>query len=89
MEFITFLFILALVLLCFKALGLILKTGFFLLSLPILIIASIVVAVVIFALIPVALVTGLIAVILAPIGLLAPVLPLLLIGFGIYLLVKR
>ena len=89
MEFIAFLFILAVVLLGFKVLGLVLKTGFFLLSLPILIVVSIVVAVVIFALIPVALVTGLLAVILAPIGLLAPVIPLLLIGLGIYLLVKR
>lgn len=88
MELIAFLFILAFVLLFMKALGLILKTGFFILSIPILLIVSFVVAVVIFSVLPLALVTGALAIVLAPIGLLAPVLPLILIGLGVYLLVR-
>ncbi|HDQ44048.1 MAG TPA: hypothetical protein ENN17_00945 [bacterium] len=87
MDFIAFLFILAVVLFCFKGLGLILRTGIFLLSIP-LIIAAVVTSVLIFALIPAAFITGLLALILAPIGLFAPVIPLLLIGLGIYLLFK-
>ena len=50
MELIVFLFILAFVLLFIKGLGLILKTGLFILSIPILLIVSFVMAVVIFSL---------------------------------------
>ena len=89
MEIIAFLLILGLILIAFKFLGFIFRTGFFLISIPFQILAAAICAVVIFAILPVALITGVFAVILIPLGLFAPLLPILLIGFGLYLLARR
>ena len=89
MEIISFLFILALVLSALKILGMIFKAGIFLLSIPLQILAGVFLAVLIFAIVPVTLTVGLVAVILAPLGMLALLFPLLLIGLGIYLFARR
>jgi len=89
MELISFLLILALVLVAFKLLGLILKAGIFLLSIPLQILVAAFIAILIFALIPVTLTTGLVAIMLAPLGLFAPLIPLAIIGFGIYLFARK
>ena len=88
MDILAFLFIFGIILLCFKGLGLIIKAGFFFLSLPFVILFSLIVSGILIALLPVALVSGLIALVLAPLGLLGPLLPILLIAAGIYLLVR-
>jgi len=88
MDILAFLLIFGIVLICFKGLGHIIKAGFFLLSLPFVILFSLVFSGIIIALLPVALLSGLIGIILVPLGLLAPLLPILLIAAGIYLLVR-
>lgn len=88
MDFLVFLLIFGVILLCFKGLGLVIKTGLFLLSLPFVLIFSLIFSVLCIALIPAALISGLIALVLAPLGLLAPFLPILLIAAGIYLLIR-
>lgn len=85
MDFLAFLIVLGCVLLLFKLLGAIFRAGIFLISIPLQIIAAVIVAVVLFAVFPV----GLIAIILVPLGLLAPLLPFILVGLGIYLLARR
>ncbi len=89
MELISFLLILALVLVAFKLLGLIFKAGIFLLSIPLQILVVLFIAILIFTLIPVTLTTGLVAIILIPLGLVAPLIPLAIIGFGIYLFARK
>lgn len=89
MEIIAFLLTLGLIMIAFKLLGLIFRAGFFLISIPFQILAAVIVAVVLFAILPIALITGVFAVILIPLGLFAPLLPIILIGFGLYLLARR
>jgi uncharacterized membrane protein len=89
MDFLAFLLIFGILLLCFKGLGLIIKTGLFILSLPLILIFSLIFSVLFIALLPVALVSGLIALVLIPLGVLAPLLPILLIVAGIYLLLRQ
>lgn len=88
MEILAYLLIFGIVLICFKGLGLIIKTGFFLLSLPLIIIFSLILSGIILVIFPVAFLSGLIALILMPLGIFAPLLPVLLIAAGIYLLVR-
>ena len=89
MEIVTFLFIFLLVLIMFKAMGLILKTGIFLISIPLQIVAGLVVTLLIIALLPVTLVTGILTALLAPFVILFPLLPILLVGLGIYLVARK
>jgi hypothetical protein len=87
MEILSILLILAVILIAFKLLGLIFKTGIFILTIPLQIIAVIVIFILCITLFPI-IITFITAAILVPVGLLAPLLPLLAIGFGIYLLLK-
>jgi hypothetical protein len=80
MEFLTFICILAVVLIAFKLLGSVMRAGIFLISIPLQIILGIAVTILIVALIPVTLISTLVAVFL---------LPFLVVGFGIYLLARR
>ena len=89
MEFITFLIILGFVLILIKVLGLLFRAGIFLISIPLQILMALVVAAVLFAILPVTLITGLLAAVLVPLGILVPLLPFLLIGFGIYMLARK
>ena len=89
MEILAFLIILGCVLIGIKLMGLIFRASIFLISIPLQILAAVILAIVLLAIIPVTLVTGVFAVILVPLGFLAPLLPLFLIGFGIYLLARK
>ena len=89
MDFLSFLIIVAVVLIAFKLLGLVIRAGIFLISIPLQIIFGILVALLLFAVLPVALISGLIGFILIPLGIIAPLIPLFLIGFGVYLLARR
>jgi hypothetical protein len=89
MEFLTFLIILGLVLIGIKVLGLLFKAGIALISIPFQILGAVVVAAVLFAVLPVTLITGLLAAVLVPLGILVPLLPFLIIGFGIYMLARK
>lgn len=87
MEILSILFILALILIACKLLGLIFKTGIFILTIPLQIISMIVIFILCIAVFPI-IITFITAAILVPLGLLAPLLPFLAIGFGVYLLLK-
>jgi len=89
MDILAFLFLFIAVLVIFKIGGLIFKAAFFLISIPLQILAALIVTVVLLAIVPITLFSGILGLILLPLGLLAPLLPLLLIGFGIYLLARR
>ena len=89
MDLLALLFIVVLILGAFKLLGLVFKAAFFLISIPLQILAAVVIGVVLMAVLPVTLFGGLLAVILVPLGILAPLLPLALIVIGIYLLAHR
>ena len=88
MEILGVLFLIVIILGTFKLLGLFFKAGIFLISIPLQIIGAIFVAILAFAIIPVGLVAGVIALIFAPLLILGPLLPFLILGFLIYLLVK-
>jgi hypothetical protein len=89
LDILAFLFVVFVIVAFFKVAGLIFKTGIFLLSLPLMILVGIILAVVFFAIFPVALIGGLLTVIFAPLVILTPLLPLVLIGFGILLLARN
>ena len=89
MDLLALLLIVVLVIGAFKLLGLVFKTAFFLISIPLQIIAAVVIGVVLMALLPVTLFSGFLAMILVPLGLLAPLLPVALIVIGIALLARR
>ncbi len=87
MELLSILLILAILLIAFKLLGLIFKTGIFLLTIPLQIITVIIIFILAIAIFPVIL-SFVTAAILVPLGFFAPLLPFLVIVFGIYLLLK-
>ena len=87
-EIIGFLFILILVVAAFKLLGFLFKAAVFMISIPLQILLFLFVASIIFAVFG-PLFTGLIGLILIPLGLMAPLLPVLLIAFGVYLLAQK
>ena len=89
MEVLAFLFLIFVLLLSFKLLALLFKTGIFILTLPLQILAALILAVVFLFLVPIGLVTGVLAVVLTPILFLGPLLPILLITLGIYLVLRR
>ena len=88
MEILSILLILALILIAFKLLGLVLKAGIFILTIPLQIIAIIVIFILCIVLFPI-IITFITTAILVPLGFVAPLLPFLAIGFGIYLLLKK
>jgi hypothetical protein len=73
----------------FKLLGLVLKAGLFILGIPLMILGAVTLTALVIAVVPLTLVGGLFAAVLAPIALLVPLLPLVLIGLGIALLAKK
>lgn len=89
MDLLAFLLLFVVILAVFKIGGILFKTAFFLISIPLQIVAALVVTILLLAIVPITLFSGLLGLILLPLGLLAPLLPLLLIGFGIYLLARR
>ena len=88
MEILGILFLVVVILGTFKLLGLIFKAGIFLISIPLQILGAVFVAILAIAIIPLGLVTGVVALIFAPLLILGPLLPFLILGFLIYLLVK-
>ena len=87
MEILGLLFLIVLFLGTFKLLGIFFKIGFFLISIPLQILGVVILAVLAVALVPAG-IAALAAFIFAPLMLLGPLLPILLLGFLIYLLVK-
>jgi len=87
-ELFSFLVLLALIIFTFKILGALFKVGIFLLSIPLQIIVALFLSLILVAIFPAILLTGLISVIVIPLGILAPILPVLFIIYGIYLLTK-
>ncbi len=89
MEFISFLLIFGVVLIALKLFGLVFRTSIFLIALPLQILGGLIITIFFFAVLPVVLITGALAIILAPLGILAPFFPFFLIGLGIYLLTRN
>ncbi len=87
-SLLTFLFIFGVILIGFKLLGLIFKTGIFLISLPVIIVLGVILSVLIITIFPIVVVGGVLGLLLAPLGILAPLLPFILIGLGIYMLAR-
>ncbi len=89
MELISFLLIFGVVLIALKLLGLVFRASIFLIALPLQIIGGLLITILLFVILPVVLITGVSAIILAPLGILAPFFPFFLIGLGIYLLTRN
>jgi hypothetical protein len=89
MELAAFLILLGLVLIGFKLFALILKAGVFVLSIPFQILGALFAVFLILLLFPFAIVAGVLATIFAPLLVLGPFLPFLLVLFGIYLIVRH
>jgi hypothetical protein len=89
MELAVIFLMLAAFLIFFKLLAFVFKAGFFILSIPFQIIGAILAVVLVILLLPVAVMAGFLTVILTPIFVLGPLLPLLLVLLGIYLVVKK
>jgi hypothetical protein len=88
-ELAAFLILVGLCLLAFKLFALVFKAGVFVLTIPFQILGALFVAFLILLLFPFALVTGILAAVFAPLLILGPFLPLLLVALGIYLIVKH
>jgi len=88
MELAVLLILFAAFLISFKVLGLIFKAGFFLLALPFQILGAVLGVVLLVLILPFAAVVAVLSALLAPLFVLGPVIPLLLVGAGIYLLAK-
>ncbi len=89
MGIIGVLVVVLIVLGAFKLLALVFKAGFFLISIPLQIIGAIFIALLAILFFPVGIVTGLITAIFAPLLIIGPLLPFLLIGLLIYLIVRK
>ncbi len=89
MELVIALFLVAALILFFKLMAVIFKAGFFVLSIPLQIIAAVVAVVAVVALLPFAVIAGVFTVLLAPLFVLGPFLPFLLIILGLYLIAKN
>jgi len=72
----------------FKVLGLIFKAGFFFLTLPFQILGAAFGVIFVIMVLPFAAVIGAIAMLFAPILAISPLLPLLMVGLGLYLLTR-
>lgn len=90
MELISALLIILLAVVFLKVLGLIFHAGIFVLAIPIKLLA-VALSALIFAVVfvPLGVVTGLAGLIVLPVVLIGPILPLLLLGGGLYLLLKN
>jgi len=90
MDILAFLFILILVIAGFKLLGFFFKAAIFLISIPLQIILFLIVASVLFAVVG-PLFGGLVGLglIIIPLGILAPLMPIILIALGAYLLAHK
>jgi len=88
MEIVVLLFLFTAFLIGFKLLALVFKAGVFVLTLPFQIIGAVFGVVFLIMLIPLAVLTGIFASLFAPFLLLGPWLPLLLVLFGVYLIVR-
>ena len=89
MELAVILLMLAGFIIFFKLLALIFKAGIFVLSIPLQIIGAIFAVVLVLLLVPFAVTAGILTVIFAPLFVLGALLPLLLVLFGIYLVVRK
>ena len=88
MELIGFLLFVVIVIGLIKVAALLFKTTFFLISIPFQIIGALLLSGLLFILIPVGFITGILSIILAPLALLIPLMPFILIAVGIYLLAR-
>jgi len=88
MEILGLLFLIVIILGTFKLLAIIFKAGIFLISIPLQILGAVLLAILAIALIPAGIVTGVVALVLAPLLIVGPLLPILLLGFVVYLLVR-
>lgn len=89
MELAIILLMFAFFLIFFKLLAVIFKAGFFVLSIPFQIIGAIIAVFFIIMLLPFVAVAGALAVVFAPLLVIGPFLPLLLVLLGLYLVVKK
>ena len=89
MELAIILLMFAFFLIFFKLLALIFKAGIFVLSIPFQIIGAIFAVFFIMMMLPFVAVAGVVAVVFAPLLVIGPFLPLLLVLLGLYLVVKK
>ncbi|MFQ5605098.1 MAG: hypothetical protein ACE5HS_17680 [bacterium] len=89
MELAVILLMLAGFIIFFKLLGWIFKAGFYVLSIPFQIVGAILAVALVLMLVPFAIVAGLLTAVFAPLFVLGPFLPLLLVLLGVYLIVKK
>jgi len=89
MELAAFLILLGLFLIGFKLFALFFKAGVFVLTIPFQILGALFAVFLVILLLPFAVVTGVLAAVFAPLLILGPFLPFLLVILGIYLIVKH
>ena len=89
MEVAILLILLGVFLIGFKLLGLVFKAGIFVLTIPFQILGALLGVFLVLLLVPFAVVAGIVAVVFAPLLVLGPFLPLLLVALGLYLIVKH
>jgi hypothetical protein len=89
MEIIGLLFLFVCFLAFFKVFALVFKAGLFVLTIPLQIVGAIISVFFLTLFLPLAIVGGIVATIFAPLLIIKPLLPLLLIGAGVYLLLKN
>jgi len=89
MELAIILLMFAFFLIFFKLLAVVFKVGLFVLSIPFQIIGAIFLVVLMMMLLPFVAVAGVLAIVFAPLLVIGPFLPLLLVLLGLYLVVKK
>lgn len=89
MELAVVLLLLGFALLFFKAMALIFKAGFFVLTIPLQIVGALLVLLLVILLLPFALIAGVLTAVFAPLFILGPLLPFALVLFGLYLVAKK
>jgi len=89
MEILSFLLLCGIFFIGFKLLIILLKGTAFVISLPFIILASVLTPLFLILIFPVVLLSGVASLFLIPLGILGHFLPLILIGVGIYLLARR
>ena len=88
MELAVILIILGLFILGIKIFGIVLKAGVFILSIPFIIVAGVLLTVLFFVLFPVALVAGALSFLLIPLSIFGPALPIILLALIIFALTR-
>jgi hypothetical protein len=88
-ELAVILLLLGVFLLFFKLLAVIFKAGMFVLTIPLQIVGALLAVLLVVVLLPFALVAGVLTAVLAPLFVLGPLLPLALVFFGLYLVMRR